>query len=391
MCLNVTFTLEHYLCSHIGKRPLPSCLGGGDLDGDEYVVTERHDLRPTRTCDPANYEPAKRRLLDHESTMNDVADFVAEYISSDVSVGLLTSCIVTNVFQTLGIIATNWLVTVDQSDRGIFDKDCMLLAELHSDAVDYPKTGEPVPLDKLPRLKFKAKPDWNAPETVTPGSKQYYESQRAIGRLFRAITLPALAIAARASRTQRRHLNDSQLSFEEVMKRFLRGRFHSNSIVLDAIGEHLMHYIDVTSYDPHYIRNIWDLYEYYVPRLQGICTDHTLSNTRETMLTEEEAIIGTIVAKCSQQRKRKDLMSHLREQTKPLVDTIRKEITGDDTMSLENALERAWIAFRLAVMEDDKFGARSFQWLALGVIFDVTKEIDDLDRKSIRSVISSCT
>lgn len=72
--------------NYIGERPLPSCLGGGDLDGDLYNVTTRRDLLPRRTYKPASYDPVQKKLVDHESTMDDVADFVAEFISSDVSV-----------------------------------------------------------------------------------------------------------------------------------------------------------------------------------------------------------------------------------------------------------------------------------------------------------------
>ncbi len=43
-------------------------------------------LLPTRTYAPANYNPAKRKLLDRPSTMQDVAEFVTEYITSDVSI-----------------------------------------------------------------------------------------------------------------------------------------------------------------------------------------------------------------------------------------------------------------------------------------------------------------
>ena len=71
-----------------GSRSLPSCLGGGDLDGDEYNVTTRPDLKPKETYPPASYEPAPRRMVDHESTMDDVADFIVDYINSDVSISL---------------------------------------------------------------------------------------------------------------------------------------------------------------------------------------------------------------------------------------------------------------------------------------------------------------
>ena len=115
----------------------------------------------------------------------------------------------TDLSQVLGLVAINWLIIADQSDKSIFDKDCMTLAQLHSDAVDYPKSSTPVPLQKIPRLKSKTKPDWNQPETMNDSrSADYYESQRAIGRLFRAIELPALDIVRRVNRTQRQKMRE---------------------------------------------------------------------------------------------------------------------------------------------------------------------------------------
>ncbi|EKM60969.1 uncharacterized protein PHACADRAFT_168316 [Phanerochaete carnosa HHB-10118-sp] len=74
-----------------GTRPLPSYLGGGDLDGDEYRVTMLDPLLPPRTYLPASYTPAEKKLLDRPSTMKDVADFVMEYINSDVRVNSVES------------------------------------------------------------------------------------------------------------------------------------------------------------------------------------------------------------------------------------------------------------------------------------------------------------
>lgn len=68
-----------------GRRPISTQLGGGDLDGDVYNLTPMVELHPSETQEPAAYEPAERRVLDRESTMVDVADFVTGYITSDVS------------------------------------------------------------------------------------------------------------------------------------------------------------------------------------------------------------------------------------------------------------------------------------------------------------------
>lgn len=69
----------------LGERPLPSCLGGGDLDGDMYNVTNvPQDLLPIMSEEPASYAPAERNILGRPSTMGDVAKFVVEFILSDV-------------------------------------------------------------------------------------------------------------------------------------------------------------------------------------------------------------------------------------------------------------------------------------------------------------------
>jgi D-aminopeptidase len=80
------FLADHTYCA--GDRPVPSCLGGGDLDGDVYnliPLVEFPQFKPTRIYTPAKYNPVLKKLLDHPSTMADVAEFVMEYINSDVS------------------------------------------------------------------------------------------------------------------------------------------------------------------------------------------------------------------------------------------------------------------------------------------------------------------
>ncbi len=67
-----------------GQRSLPSCLGGGDLDGDVYNVTEFEKLFPKHQYAAAAYTAATRKELDRLSTIDDVADFVVDYIVSDV-------------------------------------------------------------------------------------------------------------------------------------------------------------------------------------------------------------------------------------------------------------------------------------------------------------------
>lgn len=71
-----------------GSRPLPSCLGGGDLDGDVYNLVPLRELpefTPNLTSTPALYNAAPKKVLDRPSTMDDVAEFFVDYINNDVS------------------------------------------------------------------------------------------------------------------------------------------------------------------------------------------------------------------------------------------------------------------------------------------------------------------
>jgi len=61
-----------------GGRPVPSRLGGGDLDGDVYNITlnQLPDFRPDFTYPPASCDPVRRNGRH--------AEFLMEYITSDV-------------------------------------------------------------------------------------------------------------------------------------------------------------------------------------------------------------------------------------------------------------------------------------------------------------------
>ncbi|KAF8317349.1 RdRP-domain-containing protein [Clavulina sp. PMI_390] len=171
-----------------GKRDLPSHLGGGDLDGDIFniITTKNEDLFMVGSRNPGEYVAIPRKVLDRPVTMTDIADNLVEYIDSDV----------------VGLVATNHLLIADRSDLGLNDPDCLILSEQHSQAVDYPKTGQPVPTRKIPKPQSGEKPDWNAGEwresdvdPSAPGAenlpkKTFYRSQKAVGKLFRDIKMP---------------------------------------------------------------------------------------------------------------------------------------------------------------------------------------------------------
>lgn len=276
--------------------------------------------------------------------------------------------------QNLGLIAINWLIIADQSSQSVFDEDCLKLSKLQSDAVDFQKSGKPVPMGDIPRLKFRAKPDWNAPETIRPDDANFYVSTKAIGHLFRAITLPALEDAQEQARAQRRQLRRQRRehTLEEAFAGLgLEADLYDDPITL-ALTVKLGEFIDIDEdEDDAALEAIAELFERYCNELHHICANHTLSQSRRAApLTEEEVFVGTIVAKTSQPRLRKNLMSKMREQSALLVNGVRNDLSGDDNTPFQTWLTKAWAAWRYSVAQAEKevFGAKSFGFIAIGSV-----------------------
>ena len=250
----------------------------------------------------------------------------------------------------------------------------MTLARLHSDAVDYPKTSTPVPLEKIPKLKFKAKPDWNQPETMNDSkSANYYESQRAIGRLFRAIELPALDIVWRVNQTQRKKMDEEE--GDDLAIDIGRMSLRENDEVDFAVYCRVTDFID-GEFDPDHCAHAFNLFERYTAELKIICATYTISCRRDAMLTEEEAVVGTIVARTSQPRHRRDMISKLREQTDLQVKGVRNELVSEEDGS-KTKLAKAWALWRVTQEDREAMGARALGLIALGLIFDTIKEIEE--------------
>ena len=95
-----------------GRRSLPSMLAGGDLDGDEYLLITEERLHPPNQHDPLAYGAPELVTLDRDATIEDVADFVVNYINNDI----------------LGLIATRQLIMADKSEQLLADVNCIRLA-----------------------------------------------------------------------------------------------------------------------------------------------------------------------------------------------------------------------------------------------------------------------
>ena len=100
-------------------------LSGGDLDGDTYAVIYDADLCPKSPTDPAEYLPARPININRPVERRDMTRFMIQFMENDQ----------------LGRIAMLHRTLADKSLMGTFDPDCIKLAEMHSTAVDFSKTG----------------------------------------------------------------------------------------------------------------------------------------------------------------------------------------------------------------------------------------------------------
>ncbi|OJJ50415.1 hypothetical protein ASPZODRAFT_164365 [Penicilliopsis zonata CBS 506.65] len=192
---------QHTSCiifSRQGKRDLPSQLSGGDLDGDLYNVIWDQDAMPPQiqTFLPADYPRVEPLNIGRAVTVDDMAGFFVDFMKTDH----------------LGVIAIRHMILADQNEEGTRHPDCKKLAELHSTAVDFSKTGIPVMMEHLPKANA-YRPDFLAPgpqtrlydkseialdPLVLPATynededdiappRKYYRSEKILGKLYRAI------------------------------------------------------------------------------------------------------------------------------------------------------------------------------------------------------------
>ncbi|KAF2674406.1 RdRP-domain-containing protein [Microthyrium microscopicum] len=148
-----------------GDRDVPSMCSGGDLDGDDYLVIWDPRLFPKKWNEkPMEYEAQKPRVLDKDVTTNDMIEFFIQYMKNDV----------------LPKIAHAHLAWADQKKDGVMDEKCIGLAKLHSDAVDYAKSGIPAVMER-----HQQPPKWpHFMEKRYKTKYQTYTSKQILGQLY---------------------------------------------------------------------------------------------------------------------------------------------------------------------------------------------------------------
>lgn len=251
-----------------------------------------------------------------------------------------------------------------------------MLAELHSKAADYPKTGTPVTMQEIPRSKLDSRPDWSAPEVQDGDTRVYYESQRWIGRLYREINLTVPEVAKAGSRK-----SHTFPSIDNVIDIFNKNKFPTDDPVEEALRVRITPYVaSPYRYSRKRIEPVWDCFRSYVTSLRTLCTTFSLVQRHAAMLSEEEVVVGTIVAQTNQPHMRKERMAKMRDQAGQLVARTAERMIGSDRgdrkEARREAVKRAWVAFRVSTMQPDAFGSRSFGLIAIRELVVALKELE---------------
>ncbi|CAG8557394.1 4924_t:CDS:2 [Rhizophagus irregularis] len=175
-CKALSHLVDVIVFPSLGYRDIPSECSGGNLDGDDFTIIYDERLIPIKAYEPMNInQNRKPRMLENEDenedeiqsvTIEDIKKFFVNYLFSDK----------------LELIANAHLAKADSSDVGALNGKCIRLAQLHSGAVDYPKTGTPPVFP--PELRADEFPDF-----MEKSDKKSYKSNKVLGILYRSINV----------------------------------------------------------------------------------------------------------------------------------------------------------------------------------------------------------
>ena len=258
---------------------------------------------------------------------------------------------------------------------GVFDYRCMKLAKLCSQAMDYAKNGNPVELHgNLPKTPTRFKPDWHKAEVTGTRELDYYESERALGYMFRNIELldPKEPIEGLPTNPPKANppLKDP---ISLVLAPLVRRTLNSDPDTPDGAEPEL------DSENGHGEQ----LHAHYIREMRYICVTHTLVDAPDVRLKEEEVVLGTILANCSQSQWRLDRTRRMKLHVGDLVNDIRGQIVQIEGALMQEdqfraSLSRAWEVWTWAQHHRNEEFIESFSLIALALIFDSLKRLDGL-------------
>ena len=253
----------------------------------------------------------------------------------------------------------------------------MRLAGLCSKAVDYEGDGVPVDIhDRLPRPLLKLKPDWDKREVPSTREQEYYESDRALGYIFRSIMLRDLSEPIDGFPTTP---PGPVAPLEDPISRAL------TPLVQNTLNANTTPATIAPRPPAAKIPRPEEVHACYAREMRYICVTHTLVDAPEVRLKEEEVVLGTILATTTQPRWRADRAFRMRLHSGALVRDIRSQIirrVNEDEPTegeLRTGLPIAWEMWCWAQQHrDDKEFIEGFSLIALGAVLDCLTRLGSL-------------
>jgi hypothetical protein len=331
--------------SQQGARDLPSQLSGGDLDGDIFHVIYDKRLIPPITYPAADYPPTIAKDLGRPVQINDIVDFFIDYMNSD----------------RLGVISNKHKIRSDKHTEGTLHPDCITIAKLASDAVDFSKSGKPINMEDIPRGMDHIRPDFmaNAPGLVLnnlgvteleeeaeddiddPDSInvldpekfaiRYYQSEKVLGVLYRQVD-------------QANFFSRMRNDFKTV-----QNKWGEESLIM-KLAKYVDRETKLLQWD-HHRGFAEELREHYEENMLEIMD--SLRPHRGKPLTELEVFSGNILGK-----KERASTRHIREANLEVQDRFNRDVTsitrrivngdglGDE---MDEALPRAIACFKISL------------------------------------------
>jgi len=247
----------------------------------------------------------------------------------------------------------------------------MRLAELCSQGVDYAQNGNPVDIyNNRPRPLIKFKPDWHKAEVTGTRELDYNISDRALGHLYRNI-----------------ELNDTKLPIKDLLTEHPGETAPLQDLISRAIKPLIQHTLntDGTEQPDREDEHTERVHEHYVREMRYTCVTHTLVDKPDVRLTEEEIVLGTILANCTHPRWRLDKLYRMRLHVGGLLAFIRTQVVkseGEGELTdeeLRAGLSQAWKAWVWAQHHRDREFIESYSLILLGIIFDCLRNLGGLE------------
>ncbi|KAK3396965.1 RNA dependent RNA polymerase-domain-containing protein [Sordaria brevicollis] len=371
--------------SQHGERDLPSQLSGGDLDGDLFnVIWDERIIPKLRTFGAADYPRVEPVTLNREIQSSDMANFFVDFMKTDH----------------LGVIAVRHMIFADLQPDGTRARECLKLAELHSNAVDFSKSGRPVNIADLPSAP-RYRPDFLSSGPIIELTDKstvelerehlkeddddeddgprhgFYKSDKVIGKLYRAV-------------------DESQIWTTDIKKQFPSGGpsfWDELKVALDkrirSIGRlHWKKRLD----DAHRIREAYD------EGIKGAMVNFADSSAQP--LKELEVVMGFILnSRGIQTKRQRDKSTKLSDEFSRISKWVTNEmrapgIAVENSLNL-SALELCYACFEVACAQQDRGRAHrrrgpradleSFRIVAASALIREIKEQETMIRLRSRS------